>query len=176
LGKGTQHFVRGLPFCTSMLALIEDGQVVFGAIYDFINDIMYHAEKGKGAFKNEEKISVNNLSLEKSYLCWEIKILDNEENKKKYFLLREKSILFKTIACGWEFAMIAEGKLDGRVCFDPHGKDYDYAPGSLIVAEAGGIVKNIGSTEYDYKNRNFICANPIIYNELVTGKEAIFPV
>src|ERR1035437_2296227 len=47
---GTAHYIRGLPFCTTMLALIEDGQVNFSIIYDFINDIAYHARRGEGAF------------------------------------------------------------------------------------------------------------------------------
>ena len=35
---GTAHFIRGMPFCTTMLALIENGKTVFSAIYDFVND------------------------------------------------------------------------------------------------------------------------------------------
>ena len=33
---GTSHFIRGLPYCTVMLALIEEGQVNFGVIYEFV--------------------------------------------------------------------------------------------------------------------------------------------
>jgi len=43
---GTQHYMRGLPFATSMLALVEKGAVKAGAIYDFVNDILYYAEVG----------------------------------------------------------------------------------------------------------------------------------
>ena len=32
---GTAHFVRGMSFCTIMLCLVENGEVVFAAINDF---------------------------------------------------------------------------------------------------------------------------------------------
>lgn len=69
--------------------------------------------------------------------------------------------------------MVAAGKVDGRVTFEPYGNDYDFAPGSLLVEEAGGVVRNLGSDTYDYRNTDFIAANPIIYKEL-TGEGGAF--
>lgn len=165
---GTQHYVRGLPFCTSMLALIEDGVVIFSAIYDFINDDMYWAQKGAGAFCNDKRLQVSDRTLKDAYMCWEMR-LEKEENRQVYFGLFKKTHLVKTICAGWEFVMIASGKLDARVCFDPYGDVYDYAHGCLLVSEAGGIVTNIGSdsNNYDYSNLNFIAGNPVIHKELV---------
>ena len=62
--------------------------------------------------------------------------------------------------------MVACGKLDARVGFDPYGKDYDFASGALLVAEAGGIVTNIHKDTYDYRDINHIAGNPVIYEEL----------
>ena len=84
--------------------------------------------------------------------------------------------MFKAGSSGFEFAMVASGKLDGRLCFDSYGKDYDFAPGSLLVEEAGGVVANIGSREYDYRNGNFIAANPLVFKQLTEGPDAIFPI
>ena len=171
---GTTHFIRGNPFCTTMLALIEDGQVNMSFIYDFVGDIMYHAVRGGGAYRNGEPIHVSNRPLKGSYMGWETHI-EKEENLKVHLALASKSSFFKSICAGMEFAMVAMGKLEGRVCFDPYGKDYDFAPGSLLVSEAGGIVANIGSSDYNYTNLNFIAANPVIYKELTEGPEALFP-
>ncbi|HYE22016.1 MAG TPA: inositol monophosphatase family protein [Verrucomicrobiae bacterium] len=172
---GTGHYIRGLPFCTSMIALVENGKVIFSAIYDFINDDMYWAQKGQGAYKNEVGLKVSSRSLKQSYIGWETH-LDKEENLKIFHELRKRSILIKTVASGWEYAMIASGKLDARVAFDPHGKDYDFAPGALLVMEAGGKVVNLYSDQYDYRNTNFIAANEIIFKELTEGPEALFPI
>ncbi len=172
---GTQHYVRGLPFCTSMLALIDKGEVVFSAIYDFINDRMYYAERGEGAFCNDKKLSVSNRALRDAYISWETH-LDRPENRAVLDRIWEMTNVVKTLCAGWEFIMVAEGKMDARLGFDPHGKDYDFAPGSLIVREAGGVVTNVGSTSYDYRDVNHIVANPAIYKELTEGENALFPI
>lgn len=171
---GTAHFVRGTPFCTTMLAYIENGVVMFSVIYDFVNDQVYHAQRGKGAFCDGLPIHVSSRTLKGSYLSWETH-LQKEENLQKHLLLTRKSSFFKTICAGYEFILVATGKIEGRICFDPFGKDYDFAAGSLLVTEAGGIVANIGKRNYDYTNLDFIATNPTVYNELTTAEDAIFP-
>jgi histidinol-phosphatase len=172
---GTAHFIRGLPFCTTMLSLIEEGQVVFSVIYDFINDIAYHAEKGKGAYQNGQPIHVSERTISDSYIAWETH-MDKPKNMETVLRLREQCMLFKTISAGYEFIQVATGRLEARICFDPYGGDYDYAPGTLLVAEAGGIVANLGKTSYDYRNLNFIAANPHVFRALTEGPAAIFPI
>ena len=168
----TGHYMRGLPFTTTMLALIDNGEVVFSAIYDFINDIMYWAEKGQGAYKNDERIHVSDRSLIESYIGVEVQAKEGRNNAliKK---LDGKMGQFSSISAGWEFAMVACGKMDGRIMVDPHGKDYDFAPGSLLVREAGGIVSNLGVDTYDYRNTNCIIANPKVHAELTKILEEV---
>jgi len=170
---GTAHFVRGMPFCTTMIALVENGEVVLTVINNFITKELYIAEKGKGAKLNEKPIYVSNRSLKDSYISFESN-LTSEKNLKTYQTLNDKCILFHTINCGYEYGLIASGKIEGRICLDPFGKDWDYAPGSLLVSEAGGIVRNIGKTTYDYKDHNFLATNKIIYGELTRDKVGLF--
>jgi len=171
---GTMHYVRGIPFCTTMVALIEDGQVIFSAIYDFRNDIMYHAEKAKGAFENGKKIEVSKRDLKNSVVALETNLAKpvNVELRNK---VREVSMLLQTISAGYEFVLVATGKLEARICVDPFGKDYDFAPGSLLVSEAGGAVTNLGLTTYDYRNTNLIAGNKNIVESFTRGASAIFP-
>lgn len=171
---GTDHFIRGLPFCTTMLALIERGTVTFSVIYDFVNDHMYTAEKGKGAFADGIPMHVNTRPLAGSRLTWDFE-LDTLERLREFLWLSERCALFDTGASGFAFPMVACGKLDGRLCLGA-GKDYDYAPGSLLVSEAGGIVANIGKRTYDYRNPEFIAANPVLFKELTEGPDALFPI
>jgi myo-inositol-1(or 4)-monophosphatase len=172
---GTAHFIRGIPFCTTMVALIDSNEVVFSAIYDFVNDVMYSAEKGQGALANEKPIHVSNRPLEGAYMAYETH-LDKEENFRWFLKLREKCIPISIGCSGFEFHLIASGRLEGRICIDPHGKDYDFAAGTFLVREAGGIVANIGQKTYDYKNLEFLAVNPNVFNELTTGTDAIFPI
>lgn len=172
---GTAHFMRGTPFCTTMLALVENGQVTFSVIYDFVTDTIYHAVRGGGAFCNHEPIHVSDRSLQGSYMSWETHV-QRGDNLQKHLTLSVRSSFFKTVNAGYEFALVATGKIEGRICFDPFGKDYDFAAGSLLVSEAGGVVANIGKTTYDYTNLDFLAVNPRIYQELTTGDDAIFPI
>jgi 3'-phosphoadenosine 5'-phosphosulfate (PAPS) 3'-phosphatase len=53
--------------------------------------------------------------------------------------------------------------------------DWDFAPGSLLVSEAGGVATNIGAETYDYKNHDFIISNVVVHKELTSGDNPIFP-
>lgn len=171
---GTLHYARGMPFCTSMLALVDKGEPVFSVIYDFLNDRMYYAEKGQGAFCNGERIKVSTRSLNEALISFETNVAVTG-NKALHDRLSSSTDVVKSYSAGFEFAMVASGKLEGRICLDPYGSDYDFVPGCLLVREAGGIVSNVGSTTYDYRNLNFIAANPVVYKELTAGEGAIFP-
>lgn len=172
---GTMHYVRGIPFCTTMVALIEDNEVIFSAIYDFRNDVMYHAVKGGGAFEDGKKISVSTRSIKDSVVALETNLAKpaNVEVRDK---VRAKSMLLQTISAGYEFVLVATGKIEARICSDAFGKDYDFAPGSLLVSEAGGIVANLGSTTYDYRNTNLIAGNENIVKDFTSTPSAIFPI
>jgi len=172
---GTGHFIHGLPFCTVMLALIEDSRVNFSVVYDFLTDTLYHATRGEGCYANDTKLHVSDRKLADAYLIVE-QNATHLENRETYLKLFHKAGLLEMMTAGWSLAMVAAGKLDGRVTWDGWGFDYDFAPGSLLVEEAGGVVANIGKRSYDYRNRDFLAVNPAIYEELTAGPEAIFPI
>lgn len=180
---GTVHFIRGLPFCTTMISLIENGRVVLGIIHDFVAGNTYWAIRGQGAFCNDQPIKVSQTSTKENHIIMLEADLSNplaqalqvDPRLNGYGRSRGNYIL-RTADSGWEFAMVASGRIDGRLVFRGFGYDYDYAPGSLLVAEAGGVVTNLGSDAYDYTKLNLLAANPTIHRELTTGPDALFPV
>ncbi len=169
---GTGNYIRGIPFCTTMLALIHDDKVIFSAIYDFVNDDMYHAELGKGSFKNTEKICVSSRSTKQAYLSFEVKS-QKEENKALLSEVRNRANLLNLLCSGYEFILVASGRIEARIVYDGFGKDYDFAAGTLLVSEAGGIVKNFGSDTYNYKDLNFIASNKELYTDLFDPENSI---
>lgn len=172
---GTSLFIRGIPFCSTMLALTEGPDVLLSVIVIIASGDAYTAVRNGGAKKNGKKIHVSSRSLNQAYIGLEINrgVGNNFEIAEKF---NKVSAAYKSMNSGWEFCMTAEGKLDGRIQKDPWGGIYDFAPGSLLVLEAGGVVNNIGQNSYDYRNLNFIATNKQIYNELTTGGDALFPV
>ena len=55
---GTTNFLHGIPHFAISMALERDGAVVAGLIYNPATDEMFIAEKGKGAFLNDQRIRV----------------------------------------------------------------------------------------------------------------------
>ena len=163
---GTGCYLRGIPHCTTMLALMSDRQVIASVIYDFINDVIYHAERGKGAFKNGEPIKVSERYLSRAYIAVETN-QNKKENQDMVAELRKHSAIIHTLSAGHEYVLVATGAIEGRIVKDGFGKDYDFAAGSLLVEEAGGVVKNIGNDGYDVTNTDFIATNKEIEKELV---------
>lgn len=170
---GTASFVRGLPYCMVMIALIDHDEVRAAVIHDIANEDTYWAARGQGAYCNEQRLAVSRRGLKNGLVCFESNV-DKPNNLEVYLSLRKRTVPIVGLSSGYEFAMIAAGKLEGKIALDPYGKDWDFAPGSLLVEEAGGIVRNIGSTGYKYSNHDFIIANRQVYHELTSGPEAIF--
>jgi myo-inositol-1(or 4)-monophosphatase len=162
---GTAHFIRGIPFCTTQIALVEQGQITFSIIYNFVTKEMFSAQRGRGAKLNGVPIHVSDRPLKDAYVSFETR-REKKENMEKFSKITNRCPILTTLNTGFEFGLVASGKIEARVAFDPYGYDWDFAPGSLLVSEAGGIVKNIGSDAYDYRNHNFIASNREVYEEL----------
>ncbi len=171
---GTGFFARGVPGCTTMLSLIERGEVTASIIYDFVLDNMYHAQKGRGAFLNKIPLRVSNRDLKGAFLYVETH-LNKKENLEVYLKLDKACEVLGNYPAGIHFAHTAAGRVEGRICLDPYGHDYDFAPGALLVQEAGGVVTNISTDSFDYRNLNILAVNKEVYRDLTTEKDPIFP-
>jgi len=168
---GTANYVRGTVGCTTMISLIHEGQVVLSAIYDFVRNKMYWAQRGSGAYCNGNKLQVSQRTWEHSSLMFETK----NESFAQFFMkeLRER-YAFKYSCAGYEYALVASGKVEGRISVEPYGAIWDYSPGSLLVEEAGGLVFNLHSDQYDYKNLDHIVCNKKIYLNIVESIDTFY--
>ena len=55
---GTANFVAGIPVWMVVIALVKDFRMIAGFIYDTIQDELYTAYVGEGAWCNDKKLSV----------------------------------------------------------------------------------------------------------------------
>lgn len=162
---GTEAFIRGLPFCTNMLCLIRAGEAEASVIYNFVTDELYIAVKDKGATLNGRPIAVSARTIIQAGIEYETKTTVLE-NRVSYF--DAPGYMRYAFACaGYGFCQVAKGAIEARIQNDAHGKIWDYAPGALLVSEAGGRVANINSNAYDYKNLNFIASNQLVFDDLM---------
>ncbi|HEX9856865.1 MAG TPA: inositol monophosphatase family protein, partial [Paracoccaceae bacterium] len=56
---GTTNFLHGLPHWAVSIALEHKGEVVAGVVFDAAKDEMFYAEKGLGAFMNDQRMRVS---------------------------------------------------------------------------------------------------------------------
>jgi len=59
---GTVNFAHAIPICCTSIGVRHKGEMVLGAVYNPIMKELFFAEKGKGAYLNDEKISVSQKS------------------------------------------------------------------------------------------------------------------
>lgn len=157
---GTSSFIRGLPFSTNMAALVYNEHVIAAVIYDFVNDIMYTARKGHGAFKNGQQIHVNTTRAAGNFIVYSL-------TRTKFGLIQEAMaeigirLLLPISAAGHEYALLAEGKIDGVIVLNSSTGLHDNAPGLLLIEEAGGVLLPYDDQKGVYRNQ-FIVGSPAV--------------
>jgi len=159
---GTESFIRGFPNCYNMVSLIDDNEVKFAFVYQFMLDKTYVARRGNGAYLNGKKLSVSSREMSDSWIL-------TQAGVHQYINLIERmsSVAAHVITSG-NILAIAEGGIEAYVSTPDgsRGHVWDYAPRALIIEEAGGHIANVGSKSYDPKVNSLIAANPVIFEEL----------
>lgn len=93
---GTAMYARHIPVAVFSLALVVKGESKVGVVFDPFTNNLYTAIKGKGAYKNDERITVNDYELDDMktvchYDLWpsadyNISKIIGELGKKTYFI------------------------------------------------------------------------------------------
>ena len=157
---GTSSFIRGLPFSTNMAALVHDGVVIAAVIYDFVHDVMYTALKGKGAFKNDQPIHLNTTRQTGNLFIYSMTGFGFSHIKEALNELGMRTLL-PVGASGHEYAMLAEGKIDGVVILRKGQGLHDNAPGVLLAEEAGAVMLPYDDETGVYRSQ-FVLGTPLV--------------
>lgn len=155
---GTIHFTRGNPFYCTMIALIEDKKPIFSMVYNISTGDLYSASRGQGAYRNNQRMFIESREAREAIVQTEID-LRVKGNIELYRELSTNFRLMSLFAPGFELSLIAAGRAEARICISPFGKDYDFAPGALLVEEARGVVKDTERQEYTTESKDIIFAS-----------------
>lgn len=174
---GTAMYARHIPVAVFSLALVIDGVSEIGVVYDVFTNNLYSAIKNKGAYRNGEKINVNNFELDDMrtvahFDMWaksEYNIYDTikELGKKAYFV--SIGSIIRACMC------VATGEFSLAIFPGTKRKNCDIAAVKIIVEEAGGKVTDIFGKEqrYDRDINGAIISNGIVHNEVIETIEKI---
>jgi myo-inositol-1(or 4)-monophosphatase len=136
---GTSNYAAGLPFFAVSIALIIDQQQQLGLIYDPVRDEMFTAIKDQGAYLNGASIDPAQMQFTKNKPI--VAEIDLKRLPEKLVIKLVTERIFASQrnigSSAIDWCWMAAGRFDIYL----HGgqKLWDYAAGSLIFAEAGGL-------------------------------------
>lgn len=135
---GTYNFARGIPIFSTLMALEEDDEIVAGVVYNPVLKDMYWAEKGKGAFKNGERIHVSEIDKlsEALFNFGGADRIMKEGLWDGFCQLIKSTCRQRGFGDYLGFSFVFEGKAEAML--ETGVKPWDLAPMKIIVEEAGG--------------------------------------
>jgi myo-inositol-1(or 4)-monophosphatase len=168
---GTTNYSHRYPvFCVS-IALELDGSVILGVIYYPMLDELFVAEKGKGAFLNDQKISVSKTTdMSKCLLAtgFPYDVRHNKNNNLNYFtaMIMRAQAVRRPGSAALDLAYVAAGRFDGfwELKLNP----WDTAAGWLMVTEAGGTVTDLFGTPYHLDTPHILASNGLIHSDMIS--------
>ena len=173
---GTTNFAHGFPvFCVS-IALEFRKQRIAGVVYDPTRDEMFAAEKGSGAYLNQQRIQVSKTAnLAECLVATGFPSHKRHKNPNIYFYhqitLRSHGVR-RAGSAALDLCYVACGRLDGFWEFNLN--PWDTAAGVLLVEEAGGQVSDFHGAPFQLHSRETVASNGVIHAEMLHEFEQIF--
>jgi len=164
---GTHNYIRGMENFGTSIALAYRDKVILGVIYLPMSDELYFAEKGKGAFLNQKRITVSRKDLDQATMVYDSTIRLNKGPMLKY-LDRLVDEVFNIRMFGStvrSLTYVAEGKADLEIEYND--KPWDFAAGLLLVEEAGGKATDLKGKRWTLNSKGYIASNGRIHSKVL---------
>lgn len=169
---GTTNFLHGIPHFAISIAVVEEGAVTAGLVYDPIKDEMFIAEKGKGCTLNNRPIRTSGRDhLPDCLISTGAPFLGH--GNQETFLPRISRVMARTSgirrygSAALDLAYVAMGRYDAF--FEDHLNPWDIAAGSILVSEARGHVCKINGSEFKLADGDILATN----SQLLTSMREI---
>jgi myo-inositol-1(or 4)-monophosphatase len=167
---GTTNFLHGIPQFGISIALERDGQVVAGVVYNPAIEEMFIAERGKGAFLNEQRIRVaSRKRLTESVIACGLPHHGRPgiplSRKETGAMQEEVAGLRRFGAAALDLAWVAAGRIDGY--WERDIKPWDMAAGLILVREAGGYVSDCDGSDDMVTKGQVVAGNETIQKEIL---------
>lgn len=171
---GTTNFAWGIPHFGIVISREVAGEIIAGVVYDPMQDELFYAEKGKGAFCNGNPISVadngdpvNALIGAGLPIPGQVKSVSEDTYHRALRRLMDTTSGVRRLgSSALSIAYVACGRLDGF--FEDGLSALDYGASVLILREAGGIV-----TGFDNKplieRKSLLASAPKMHEWLLQG-------
>ncbi|MCF7804335.1 MAG: 3'(2'),5'-bisphosphate nucleotidase CysQ [Candidatus Marinimicrobia bacterium] len=149
---GTKEFITGVPEFVISIGLVRNGEPVVGVLYNPVEDELYSASRGGGAYLNDDKITVSETTKlsDASLLVSRTETRNGHVDKFSDYIGEFKP----TGSVAYKLCLASAGR--GDVFVSVYSKnEWDVCAGDLVVQEAGGTMSDI-------------YGNPVVYNKKKT--------
>lgn len=166
---GTENYSRGIQNCAISVGLTYKRETIIGVVYSRYSNELFTATKGGGAFMNGKPIHVSNRKFNESLLSTAWSAYD----KSKTLMINEclMDLIFRvkdfrrfgSAAC--EISYVAMGRTD--MFFEHKLSIWDFTAASLILTEAGGVIRGFdGPLDFSTKSMIMVANNEENLSEL----------
>lgn len=163
---GTHNFVRGVPVWATLIALVEDGEVVVGVVSAPALGRRWWASQGGGAWTGRSLTSAKQLHVSKVSRIEDASVSYSslggwaEKKRLRAFLsLLEKCWRTRAYGDFWSYMLVAEGAVD--IAVEPELEVYDMAALVPIIAEAGGRFTSLHGTSGPWGGDALVTNGPL---------------
>lgn len=163
---GTSNFAAGIPWFGVLIALFKNDLPILAGAYLPMEDLLYFAESGGGAYLNGEKLKIENVELKNSLVGFATDYTENTDfidygmDLYRYLINNTRNVRCTNSLV--DLMMVADSRMAGTI--NLFTKIWDIAAPWLIVKEAGGSMKDIYNREIEFAlNQENIARNyPVI--------------
>jgi len=139
-------------------------------IYNPANEELYIAERGKGAFLNDQRLRVaGRRKLDECVIACGLPHIgrgDHEQSRRELTEIQNRVAGLRRFgAASLDMAFIAAGRLDGY--WERNLQPWDIAAGQIMIREAGGIISGMEGDDDPLKTGHVIGGNEFVHAELV---------
>jgi myo-inositol-1(or 4)-monophosphatase len=172
---GTTNFLHGIPHFAISIGLARDDTVVAGVIYNPANDELYTAERGKGAFLNDQRLRVAaRKRLADSVVACGLPHLGRGDlalGRRELGQVQERVAGLRRFgAAALDLAFVAAGRFDGY--WERDMSPWDLAAGILMVRESGGFITDADGGDAMFTKGHVVAGNELVHRELLAALKA----
>lgn len=166
---GTTNYSRGFPCFSVSIALSHQGELIVGVVYDPLRDQLFRAQRGQGAYLNDDRIHVGSTQR----LIDAVISLDwaHEQGLRCQMAQLVAKIapgvrtLRSTGSAALGLCSVAAGWTD--VYFHLSLKPWDVAAASAIIQEAGGAVSDLAGLTWHPDSGGCLASNGLIHQAML---------
>lgn len=167
---GTINFSQGIPICAVSVGVEYKEDIIMGAVYNPLMNELFFAERGRGAYLNDNPIHVSQKNdFEKCCFVtgFPYKYLDEPNGPLQIFekLIRKGIAVRRLGSAALDLCWTAAGRFEGF--YEHQLNAWDTAAGKIILQEAGGRLSNLQGNPFDIYAPGLIATNGLVHDELL---------